>query len=543
MKEIARVTLSNEMDLILAHRRSMKLAELAGLSLSVQTTFATAVSEVSRNIIENGQAGYLMLSINTSVTENYLVATIRDNRKDVPLKEQGIYYARKLVNRFNLYTSDEGTMIEMQLLIPPSVKFIEKKIADWQNSFSNDEPLSPYEEIKRQNEQLQSLTNQLKSSESQYRTLTNALPLIIFSLNGEGQLIFANQWLYNYAGKSIDELNYDHWQSVIHPDDLVAFQGLFSEVVAHHLTHAKIECRLRQKSTGHYFWHLAAVAAVETENDVTPGIRYIGYMVDIHTQKEFEELKQVKEKLQRNELELHNIIHHLNLSNRELEQFAYVASHDLQEPVRKMIFYSDYFLQNYASLIDETGAGFLQKMLDASHRMRTLITDLLAFSRIRKEETTFQQVDLNKVVKGALQDLEMLIAEKGALVTCDPLPGLEGNYSQLVQLFENILSNALKYSQETGQPVIHISAQTADEHIVIAIKDNGIGFEEKYLPKMFTLFQRLHGKHEYYGTGLGLAICKKIADLHSGRIDAVSTPGKGATFTVTLPAIQINKPA
>ncbi|RFM26874.1 sensor histidine kinase [Deminuibacter soli] len=540
MKQIARITLQNEMDLVLAHRRSMKLAELAGLSLSAQTTFATAVAEVARNIIEDGENGSLLLGVRVTAQQaQYLVATILDSRPDLSLQKQGIYYARKLVNLFNLTTSGEGTSIEMQLLIVNPVKEIERKVDEWRASFESNVSASPYEEIKQQNEQLQNLTVRLKASELQYRTLTDSLPLVIFSLDAQGKIVFANRWLDNYAGQSLQTLKDAGWATIIHADDLAVFNEMLNRIKGSHTNTIKRECRLLHAQTGTYFWHLVVICRFE--EDTPDGASFIGYMVDIHTQKEFEELKLVKDKLQRNELELHNIIHHLNISNKELEQFAYIASHDLQEPVRKMIFYSDYFKQHYAHAIDEAGLVFLDKMLAASLRMRSLIMDLLSFSDVRKESVSFAKVDLNKVALDVLQDMELIINEKEAIVSIDQLPVVEGNYQQLVQLFGNIISNSIKYAKPGVAPLIRISGADGNGDAVISFIDNGIGFDQTYLTKIFSLFQRLHTKEEYSGTGLGLAICKKIAELHNGSITAASTPGHGAIFKLTLPLIQLNK--
>ncbi|MGB8192440.1 MAG: PAS domain-containing sensor histidine kinase, partial [Chitinophagaceae bacterium] len=182
MQELARVTLENEMDLILAHKRSMKLAELASLSLSAQTTFATAVSEVARNIIESGKSGSLILNVENGQRDNYIVACLKNKDLNTQKNREGLEYAKRLVNKYNVSVENSETSIELFYYISPSFKIDIHKLDEWRSLFRNEAPISPYEELKRKNEQLQELSEKVHKSESQYKTLTNSLPLIIFSI-------------------------------------------------------------------------------------------------------------------------------------------------------------------------------------------------------------------------------------------------------------------------------------------------------------------------------------------------------------------------
>ncbi|KAA2241342.1 PAS domain S-box protein [Chitinophaga agrisoli] len=543
MQELVKVTLNNEMDLILAHKRSMKLAELAALSLSAQTTFATAVSEVSRNAIDHGKNGYLVLSISTDKREKYIVARITDEAHVTQKGNQGLEYAKRLVNKYNITTAGDQTSVELYYSIPSSEKLDIKKIDEWRNMFRNEPPISPYEEIKRKNEQLQELAQKLQESEGQYKTLTNALPIIIFSLNLQGQLIYANDWLYQFTGHTIEQLNETRWRDVVHPVDYDAFNLLFTHSIAAGAAVVKTQCRLRHKHDDDYCWHLAAISPLRDEKGTL--LYWIGYLVDINAQKAIEEtlqnnkeLQQAQQQLKENQTVLEDNISALNRSNQELQQFAFIASHDLQEPIRKISFYSDYFLNKYVDRIDEKGKDYLKGMLSASHRMRNLIHDLLAFSQVEKKELEYRRIDLNRVISDTLQDLEMMIREKGAAIDIAPLPSIDADESMLRQLFANIISNSLKYAKKDQAPLIQVSNWRNDQYLEIAIKDNGIGFDEKYLPKMFTLFQRLHSGDKYKGTGLGLAICRKIVSLHNGAITASGKENEGATFKITLPLNQ-----
>ncbi|CAD5270662.1 putative two-component sensor histidine kinase [Alteromonas sp. 38] len=235
-------------------------------------------------------------------------------------------------------------------------------------------------------------------------------------------------------------------------------------------------------------------------------------------------------------------------SNRELEDFAFVASHDLQEPLRKIRAFGNRLDSGYKDVMDERGQDFLARMLNAAERMSMLISDLLSFSRVSTRGKDFEQVNVGEVIDGVLGDLEIAIEEKGANVVVQDIPTIRADKSQIDQLFLNLLSNALKFQTADKEPLIEITATTpseadmkdillADEYdwIKIQISDNGIGFEQSFAEKIFAPFQRLHGRSEYKGTGIGLAVCRRIVERHNGQISAKSSPGKGATFTILLP--------
>lgn len=539
MHDIAKVTLQNEMDLILAHKRSMRLAELAGLSLSAQTTFATAVSEVARTCLESGKISYLILCVNTDQRDKYIVACLKNEQLNSNKSREGLEHAKKLVNKYNIFTSGAETAIELFYGISPVFKIDLEKIDEWRQLFRNEPSISPYEELKKKNEQLQDLSEKIQKSEAQYKTLTNSLPLIIFSLDVEGKLLYANEWLERYTGYTLDRLNKSRWKEIIHEDEYATFSVVLNKVITQGHTTIKTQARLKNKQ-GDYVWHQLSLSPFL--NDQGELQYWIGFIVDIHAQKVVEEtlkdnieLKHTQDKLKENQRQLEKYVEELNRSNLELHQFAFVASHDLQEPVRKLLFYSDYLVNSYAGAIDEKGMGFLENMRSASHRMRNLIQDLLLFSQINKEKLAFSQVDLNEIAQEASQDLEIAIEEKKAVINVQVFPVITGDKSMLRQLFENIISNAIKYSRPSHIPIVDITCKEENGFLEIAFKDNGIGFDEKYVPQMFMLFQRLHGRTAFEGTGLGLAICRKIVEMHSGSISAKGKEGEGATFFVSLP--------
>lgn len=255
--------------------------------------------------------------------------------------------------------------------------------------------------------------------------------------------------------------------------------------------------------------------------------------------------RQVAERTQ----QLEDSIQDLKRSNQNLQQFAYIASHDLQEPLRKVQQFGDLLQNQYRTELGE-GINYLERMQQAARRMSSLIRDLLTFSRISTQRNTSRSVSLTTIMEAVLQNMELLIQETGAIIQVSDLPQVAGDASQLEQLFQNLVSNALKFHKPGVAPQIQIiSSRVAANDIPIPFKphpmangyyrieviDNGIGFEEKYLDRIFMVFQRLHGRSEFAGTGIGLAICEKVALNHGGWISAQSQPGQGSTFSVYLP--------
>lgn len=230
----------------------------------------------------------------------------------------------------------------------------------------------------------------------------------------------------------------------------------------------------------------------------------------------------------------------LETSNSVLQDFAFVASHDLQEPLRKISIFSDLLRIQYSGQLDDEAQSYLDKIQGATDRMKELIESLLVYSRITTRSEPFSEVDLNEVLQEVVQDLEVPISETGASVEISYLPALQADRSQMRRLFQNLLGNALKFHKESEPPRIKVYGELGeDETCRVFVEDNGIGFNEKYLRQIFQPFQRLHGKSSpYKGSGMGLAISRKIVDRHNGRLTAISTEGKGSIFIVTLPRRQ-----
>lgn len=247
-------------------------------------------------------------------------------------------------------------------------------------------------------------------------------------------------------------------------------------------------------------------------------------------------------KRRRDELALRRYAQELKRSNAELQEFAYAASHDLQEPLRKIQAFGERLNNKYAASLDETGQHYLARMVDAAGRMRRLIDDLLSYSRVNSKTTSFLPVELSSVLADVVSDLEPRISAEGATVRIGELPAIEADPGQMHQLFLNLLANALKFRRPGVAPIVsvegHVEVGESGAVARIAITDNGIGFEPRHAERIFGMFERLHGREEYDGTGVGLATCRKIAERHSGELTAWGEPDAGAVFTLVLPVRQ-----
>jgi two-component system, chemotaxis family, CheB/CheR fusion protein len=299
---------------------------------------------------------------------------------------------------------------------------------------------------------------------------------------------------------------------------------------------------------GNYRWFLTRVFPVKDKHG--KAIQWIGTNTDIDEQKRSEEI--LEEKVKKRTKELVKVNEELERSSYDLLQFASVASHDLKEPLRKIQSYSNLLLLRYKDKLDSTGQKYCQYLNEGGKRMKNLIDDILSYSKISSETLNFQQIDLNHLLSDIFYDLEILLKETNPKIEIGGLCEIECIPGQIRQVFQNLISNSLKFRKPDITPVITITGKVVkgeelDEKLEkgasyckIEVKDNGIGFGMKYIEQIFTLFKRLHSKDEYAGTGIGLAIVKKIIEKHHGRITADSVLGEGALFTVILPIKQIS---
>jgi light-regulated signal transduction histidine kinase (bacteriophytochrome) len=268
----------------------------------------------------------------------------------------------------------------------------------------------------------------------------------------------------------------------------------------------------------------------------------VGYFRNVTERKQMEEaLRRSEEGLRRSrdelELRVRERTAELALRNKELQDFAFVASHDLNEPLRKIQAFGNMVTKRLADFKDEASKDYLKRMQTAAARMQNLLNSLLSYSRVTTKAEPMKKTDLKRSVKEALSNLEILIREKNANIEIGDLPTIKADMVQMTQLFQNLIGNALKFHRDGEAPHVKIHAEQVGDGYEIYVEDNGIGFEAKYLDKIFQPFQRLHGRSgQYEGVGMGLAICKKVVERHGGKITARSQVNKGSTFIVTLPA-------
>ena len=246
------------------------------------------------------------------------------------------------------------------------------------------------------------------------------------------------------------------------------------------------------------------------------------------------DLEDLQARHQRAEQQLEHYAAELERSNRDLEQFAYIASHDLQEPLRMVRSYLQLIEQRYQGKLDADAKDFIAYAVDGASRMQTLISELLAYSRVGTRGKPFESIDCTAIVKRVLANLSVAIEESNAKVTYDPLPVVVADSMQLTQIFQNLIGNAIKFHSQ-DLPCVHISATDEHDEWTFSVHDNGIGIDPKNIERIFLIFQRLHTREEYPGAGIGLAICKRIVERHGGRFWASSEPGKGTAFCFTIP--------
>ncbi|MBE9461674.1 ATP-binding protein [Dyadobacter subterraneus] len=549
MQEIINFKLENDLDLVLAHKRSMQLAETCGLGLVAQTSFATAVSEVARLMIERGALSAISLYVGKSQKNHGIIRASVNSPTlfEIDLSNEKILYAQRLVNNFVL----SATEISMDLDLPKNLSLTGVFIEKCKTRFKTALPISPYEEVKRKNAELQQLADNLVQSENRYQQLTNALPLMMFILAKDGQMLYANEWFLNFTGKNLESLtntNWLTWLSVHHVEvDLIKLRVTLEKRMPFQ------QEVLLTSLDGNTIWHLLSLTP--QENTSGKGIiQWFGFIVNIHAQKVVEktlrdnhELIQIKRAMELREKQLDQTILELNRSNQELDRYAYVASHDLQEPTRKIILLSDMVIERYALRVPPEAKDLLVRVKGAAERMHSLVTDLLAYSRINSGKLLTSKISLSDIIRNITENLEYSIVKTNARIRLNDSYLICGNVVQMQQLFQNLIGNAIKFTEKGKDPDITITAEpltdkqieslelAQDHWLSIQVSDNGIGFDQIYAERIFEVFQRLHSRKEFEGTGIGLSICKKIVELHGGKISVVSNIGQGSSFTFYLP--------
>jgi len=332
------------------------------------------------------------------------------------------------------------------------------------------------------------------------------------------------------------EATLEMWQSRVHPNDLEEVMQAAERAIRERSIY-RSEHRIIRVNDGKVVW--AAAFGQVLYDEAGEAVRFVGVILDITDRRQAQQvLQQAKEdleiKVKERTAELNQLNKDLARSNQELEQFAYVASHDLQEPLRAITGYTQLLIEDCQDHLDESTREYTAYIVDGARRMQQLIQDLLTYSRIGSRDLVFTMTNCNQVLRQVMSNLQVAIAENHATITYDSLPTLTADRNQLIQLFQNLIGNAIKFHREEP-PQVWISADRQNQEWLFRVQDNGIGIKPRYLERIFEVFKRFHTRNEFPGTGIGLAICKKIIDRHKGRIWAESEPGVGTTFYFTIP--------
>jgi PAS domain S-box-containing protein len=354
-----------------------------------------------------------------------------------------------------------------------------------------------------------------KQAEERFRLLAEHSPIGIY-IAQDREIKYANPRFEQLTGFAMDELKgLDPLALVLAEDRQLVHDNAVAMLKGERLS--EYEYRILNKG-GEVRWIMENLVSIEYQGRRAA----LGNYIDITDRKHAEG-------------ELEKTLHELGRSNEELGQFAYVASHDLQEPLRMVASFTQLLARRYKGKLDDDADEFIRYAVDGVNRMQQLINDLLDYSRVGTRGNPMVEVDCEKVLARVLDSLYARIEETGAIVDVGVLPALQADAMQMEQLFQNLVGNALKYRGD-AVPHVTVSATPEGGEWHFQVKDNGIGIDPAYAERIFIIFQRLHGKEEYEGTGIGLAICKKIVDRHGGRIWVESSPGQGSTFHITLPS-------
>lgn len=354
----------------------------------------------------------------------------------------------------------------------------------------------------------------LKRSELRVRVVLDTAGLGIVELDRDDHIILANKHILKLLGYSLPELLGKSIRDLTVPEERCVGDDINKKLREGSLTIGDYETRYIQHSGLPVFVHVTVAPVRDIEG------RFLG---SIGTIENISGRKKAEEDLAR--------------SNRDLEQFANIVSHDLQEPLRMVEAFGGLLVERHAEKLNGQAREYLSFITDGANRMSTLIKGLLEYSRVNRGALVASETNMNEIVDGVLSNLRVAVDAAHAALHVGPLPVVLGNPTQLMQLFQNLVENALKYRQPGVPPEISIAAERQDNHWRFKVKDNGLGIDPKHHVRIFELFQRLHTEEEYSGIGMGLAICKKIVERHGGRIWVESTPGNGATFLFTLPAV------
>jgi hypothetical protein len=379
----------------------------------------------------------------------------------------------------------------------------------------------------------------IRESEDRFRTMAETLPQMIWIRNMDGIMEYASKNWEEYTG--IKDLR-EAWRVSTHPDDWDTIMAVWQYAFTNG-TSFQHEVRLKNKE-GEYRWHYAVGEPVKDERGSV--VKFIGALTDIHVQKTFAEKLETLVAERTKELQR---------SNEDLQQFAHVASHDLKEPVRKIITFGNRLTEEFGIELPDRAKNYVTKMESAARRLATMIDGVLKYSSVESELVENKSININDTITQIEEDLELLILRKNATIRRKDLPSIEGSSILIYQLFYNLINNSLKFSKGDIPAVIDIKSQLLsnndfikfdlkgrkEDYVLLNVGDNGIGFSSTEAEKIFKTFSRLHSKDQYEGTGLGLSLCKKIVERHGGIIFAESRESEGAIFNIILPLTSVKR--
>ena len=377
--------------------------------------------------------------------------------------------------------------------------------------------------VYRRTQELARANDALRRSEEKYRELVENASSFIIRMDTGGHITFVNEFGQKLLGcGEQDMLGCDPIGIIITrtENSVGDLAMLIEEIMREPGRSIECESEITLKN-GETVWVSWTNKAIFDEKGAPSGILGIG--------TEITERKRAEETLRRHTAKVEAV-------NQELQEFAFVASHDLQEPLRKIQTFADRLRKLLGHELDETAKDYFTRMEDSARRMQQLIRDLLKYSRVASKPEPFSEINLNEVADEVAQIFELTLNQTGGKLEIAQLPVIEADETQMKQLFQNLIGNALKFQHGNGKPLVKVySNNDGEDACRIFFEDNGIGFEETYLDRIFAPFQRLHSRNEYSGTGIGLSICRKIVEHHGGSIKAHSKPGAGSTFIVSLP--------
>jgi signal transduction histidine kinase len=419
----------------------------------------------------------------------------------------------------------------------PVALYKDERITGWRDNFVYKLPSGEIVTVYRDETERKQMEEALRESEQELKTVLEGSPIPTFVINRDHIVQYWNKALEELSGTRAHNVTgtKEHWKALYNEERATLVDLLVDERFSELPKWYSGKFHESQIITGAYeaidFFPNLGVEGKWLRSTASILRNSKGHIVGaIETLEDITDRKNAEDSL-------HERTEDLERSNEELEKFAYVASHDLQEPLRMVSSYMQLLSRRYGGKIDADADEFIGFAVDGAKRMQILINDLLTYSRIGTRGREFEPVPCEEVLGLALVNLLTVIEETGSVVTHDELPTVLADKTQLVQLFQNLISNAIKF-RSNEQPRVHVHADHKENEWIFSIKDNGIGIDPRYEDRIFEVFQRLHGRGQYSGTGIGLAICKKIVERHGGSIRVQSEEGTGATFYFSLPEIQ-----